>query len=421
MTRSSSTLTPDRQRPEAAAAPGPGTSPVRAWLAVIALSLGTFSFVTTETLPIGLLPSIGAGVDVSVGTAGFLVTGFAAVAAITAAPLTTLCGRVDRKWLLVGLLVMYVVGNLLATVASSYGALLSARVLVALAHGVFWSIAAAIAVRLVPERHAVRATALVLGGISLASVLGVPLGTMIGQRSGWHTAFAAVAAIGFVVLVAVLLLLPNLPAQGSGSLAALPRVLRNGRLRVAVAVTALVMIGHFLAFTYIAPYLEQITGISEGMVGVLLLVFGAAGFAGNFLAGAVVGRSVHGTLTGALVLMTVSLTLLWAFGDSQPAAITLLVLWGLAFAALPVGLQTWVLQLAKEESDAASSLYVAAFNGAIAVGSLAGGLLVDSAAGPRAVTAVAAALTVCALLTLLLSARGTRSRERVPSPTPTSG
>ncbi|MFD9517050.1 MFS transporter [Streptomyces sp. NPDC059979] len=417
MTQTSTTPAQDGQH---TVAPGPGASPLRAWLAVTALALGTFSFVTTETLPIGLLPSIGAGMDVSVGTAGFLVTGFAAVAAITAAPLTTLCGRIDRKWLLAGLLVLYVAGNLLAVIATSYGVLLGARVLVALAHGVFWSIAAAIAVRLVPERHAVRATALVLGGISLASVLGVPLGTMIGQRSGWHTSFAAVAAIGFVVLVAVLFLLPSLPAQGTGSLAALPRVLRNSRLRAAVAVTALVMIGHFLAFTYIAPYLEQVTGISEGMVGVLLLVFGAAGFAGNFVAGAVVGRSVHGTLVGALVLMTGSLALLWAFGDSRPAAITLLVLWGLAFAALPVGLQTWVLQLAKEESDAASSLYVAAFNGAVAVGALAGGLLVDSAAGPRAVTAVAAVLTACALLTLLLSARSARTHNPAPASTLTN-
>lgn len=275
MTQTSTTPAQDGRH---TVAPGPGVSPLRAWLAVTALALGTFSFVTTETLPIGLLPSIGAGMDVSVGTAGFLVTGFAAVAAITAAPLTTLCGRIDRKWLLAGLLVLYVAGNLLAVIATSYGVLLGARVLVALAHGVFWSIAAAIAVRLVPERHAVRATALVLGGISLASVLGVPLGTMIGQRSGWHTSFAAVAAIGFVVLVAVLFLLPSLPAQGTGSLAALPRVLRNSRMRAAVAVTALVMIGHFLAFTYITPYLEQVTDISEGMVGVLLLVFGAAGF-----------------------------------------------------------------------------------------------------------------------------------------------
>ncbi|MEU2516698.1 MFS transporter [Streptomyces syringium] len=415
MTQSTLTHAPETdsgiKRGANVAADPAGYSPLRAWLAVFALALGTFSFVTTETLPIGLLPSIGAGVDVSVGTAGFLVTGFAAVAAITAAPLTTLCGRVDRKWLLAALLVAYVIGNLLATVASSYAMLLVARIVVALAHGVFWSIAAAIAVRLVPERHAVRSTAIVLGGISLASVLGVPLGTMVGQHSGWHTAFAAVAAIGFVVLVAVLFLLPSLPAQGSGSLAALPRVLRNGRLRTAVAVTALVMIGHFLAFTYIAPYLEDITGISEGMVGVLLLVFGVAGFVGNFIAGAVVGRSVRATLLGALAVMTASLVLLWAFGDSKAAAVTLLIVWGLAFAALPVGLQTWVLELAKEESDAASSLYVAAFNGAIAIGSLVGGLIVDSSAGPRAVTAIGAALAACALLTLVLAGRGTRATE----------
>lgn len=118
--------------------------------------------------------------------------------------------------------------------------------------------------------------------------------------------------------------------------------------------------------------------------------------------------------------MTGSLALLWAFGDSRPAAITLLVLWGLAFAALPVGLQTWVLQLAKEEPDAASSLYVAAFNGAVAVGALAYGLLVDSAAGPRAVTAVAAVLTACALLTLLLTARSARTHNPAPARTLTN-
>jgi predicted MFS family arabinose efflux permease len=401
--------------PASARGPEPGArrqvSPFRAWLAVVALALGTFSFVTTELLPVGLLPSISSGIDVSVGTAGFLVTGFGLVAALTSAPLTVLCGRIDRKWLMTGLLVLYVVGNLLATVASSYALLLLARVLVALAHGVFWSIAAAIAVRLVPERHAVRATSITLGGISLATVLGVPLGTMLGQHAGWRTAFFGVATVGFIVVVVVLLTMPNLPARGSASLAALPKVLRHGPLRSAIAVTALVMIGHFLAFTYVAPYLEQVTGISESLISVLLLVFGAAGLIGNFVGGAVVGRSVRGALLSAIALMTVVMTLLWTLGTAPAAAIPLLVVWGLAYAAVPVGLQTWVLQLAKEEADAASSLYVAAFNGAIAVGSLIGGLVVDSDAGPRAVTGIAAVLIACAFLVLLLAGRGT-SAER---------
>lgn len=156
-----STSTPDA--PPGAAPQG---SVLRAWLAVAGLALGVFSFVTTETLPIGLLPSIADGTSVSLGTAGFLVTGFAALAAVTAAPLTALTGRVDRKWLLVALMVLYIAGNLMAAVVDGYALLLTARLIVALAHGVFWSIAVSIAVRLVPERHAVRATSVVLGGIS---------------------------------------------------------------------------------------------------------------------------------------------------------------------------------------------------------------------------------------------------------------
>ncbi|WP_406690581.1 MFS transporter [Saccharopolyspora sp. ID03-671] len=395
--------TPTSARSDAGEAPV--VSPVRAWTAVVALAFGVFSFVTAELVPVGLLPSIAGGVDVSVGTAGFLVTGFGLLAAVTAAPLTTLCGSIDRKVLMAGLLVFYVLGNVLASVAGSYAVLLLGRLVVALAHGVFWSIAAAIAVRLVPSRHAVRATSIVLSGISLAAVFGVPLDTVLGQHAGWRAAFLAVSAVGLLVLVALMLTMPNLPAQGHGRLGTLFRVLRNGRLRTAVAVTGLVMVGHFLAFTYITPFLETVTGIATGTVAVLLLVFGAAGIVGNFLGGALVNHTVRGALLGALGVMTVVMALLWAFGDFPGAAVTLVLLWGLAYAAIPVGLQTWILRLAKEESDAASSLYVAAFNGAIAVGSLIGGLIVDTPAGPRALVGIATALVAGALGVLLLSGR----------------
>lgn len=203
--------------PDGTSVDAPQRSALRGWLAVVGLALGVFSFVTTETLPIGLLPAIADGTSVSVGTAGFLVSGFAGVAAVTAAPLTALAGRVDRKWLLVGLMVVYIIGNLMAAVVSSYALLLTARIIVALAHGVFWSIAVSIAVRLVPERHAVRATSLVLGGISLASVAGTPLGTAVGQSAGWQVAFVCVGILGFLVLAATLLFMPALPGLGAAA------------------------------------------------------------------------------------------------------------------------------------------------------------------------------------------------------------
>ncbi|MFE0251230.1 MFS transporter [Streptomyces sp. NPDC059010] len=398
-----------RTAPESAP---PRESALRGWLAVAGLALGVFSFVTTETLPIGLLPAIADGTSVSVGTAGFLVTGFAAVAAATAAPLTALTGRMDRKWLLVTLMVFYVAGNLLAAVASTYSLLLVARIIVALAHGVFWSIAVAVAVRLVPERHAVRATSVVLGGISLASVAGTPLGTAIGQSTSWHVAFVCVGLLGMLVLAAALLFMPALPARGSANLGVLLQVLRHRALLAAIGVTTLVMSGHFLAFTYVTPYLEEITGVRSSLIGVLLLVFGVAGLVGNFAAGAVVGRALRGSLIGGSGLLAVVLAVMWAVGENTVLAVTMLVCWGVLYATLPVGLQTWVLQVVPEESEAASSWYVAAFNGAIGVGALIGGLLTD-ASGPRPTMLVAAAFAFGAAVLLVVSGRTSSPRSAV--------
>ncbi|MFE2880440.1 MFS transporter [Streptomyces roseus] len=402
--KSQSSTVPPVTAPRGPEAAAPPNSPWRSWLAVIGLALGVFSFVTTETLPIGLLPSIAEGTKVSLGSAGFLVTGFAVLAAVTAAPLTALTGRVDRKWLLVGLMVLYVAGNFMAAAVSGYALLLTARLIVALAHGVFWSIAVSIAVRLVPERHAVRATSVVLGGISLASVAGTPLGTAVGQSAGWHAAFVCVGFLGFLVLAASLLFMPALPAKGSGSLAALRHVLRHRPLRVAVGVTALIMSGHFLAFTYVAPFLEEVTGVRPSLVGALLLVFGAAGLAGNFAAGAVVGRALRTSVIGCTGLLAVVMGVMYAGGASGPLVITMLVCWGVLYAALPVALQTWVMRLVPEESEAASSLYVAAFNGAIGVGSFIGGLIID-ANGPRLAMIVAGAFALAAMLTTAVFGR----------------
>ncbi|MFE2553888.1 MFS transporter [Streptomyces sp. NPDC059355] len=396
VTSQSSTTPPVTEHPGPPAA-APPDSAWRSWLAVVGLALGVFSFVTTETLPIGLLPSIAEGTNVSLGSAGFLVTGFAVLAAATAAPLTALTGRVDRKWLLVALMVLYVAGNFMAAAVSGYGLLLTARLIVALAHGVFWSIAVSIAVRLVPERHAVRATSVVLGGISLASVAGTPLGTAVGQSAGWHAAFVCAGFLGFLVLAASLLFMPALPAKGNGSLAALLHVLRHRPLRVAVGVTALIMSGHFLAFTYVAPFLQEVTGVRASLIGALLLVFGAAGLAGNFAAGAVVGRALRTSIIACTGLLAVVMTVMYAGGAGAPLVITMLVCWGLLYAALPVALQTWVMRLVPEESEAASSLYVAAFNGAIGVGSFIGGLIIDSN-GPRLAMAVAGAFALAAML-----------------------
>lgn len=387
----------------------------RSWSAVWVLGLGTFLFVTTELLPIGLLPSIGSGFGVSIGVAGLLVSLYGGIAAVTAVPLTSLLGRLDRRWLLAGLLGVLIVGNLISAIAPNYVVLMLARMLIAFAHGVFWATTPAVGARLVDPRHAVRAIAVVLGGISVASVVGVPLGTAIGQTTDWRVAFLVLAGLGLLALIAVLALLPSLPPRNSGGLSAIPGLLRNGSFRIALFVAALTMMGHYLAYTYLTPYLEQIVGVSPGMVSVLLLVFGAAGIAGNFLAGGAVARSLQWSLLGGVGLLAASLLVMSVGGgQSQAVAIGLLVTWGLSYAALPVCLQTWVLRSAPHATDAASSLYVAVFNASIALGALTGSLAVESA-GVASVTWLGAALVGIGLLIVIAYGRQTDEEPSDPS------
>lgn len=388
---------------------GAETEP-QSWPAVWVLGLGTFLFVTTELLPVGLLPSIGEDVGVPISIAGLLVSLYGGIAAVTAAPLTALLARLDRRWLLAGLLVVLIVGNVVSALAPTYLVLLLSRMLIAFAHGVFWSTTPAAGMRLVAPKDGVRAIAVVLGGISVASVVGVPLGTAIGQATDWRVAFLVVAGLGVVTLVAVLLLLPSLPARNGGSLAAIPGLLRDRGFRVAIVVAALAMSGHYLAYTYLTPYLEEIVGISPALVSVFLLVFGVAGIAGNFLASGAITRNLRWSLLGGVGLLALSLLALSLGARSPVLAAVLLVSWGLSYAALPVCLQTWVLRSAPHATDAASSVYVAVFNASIALGALTGGIAVEWI-GIAAITWFGAVLVGLAFVAVAALGRTTAEQQ----------
>lgn len=388
---------------------GADTEP-QSWPAVWVLGLGTFLFVTTELLPVGLLPSIGADVGVPISIAGLLVSLYGGIAAVTAAPLTALLARLDRRWLLAGLLVVLIVGNVVSALAPTYLVLLLSRMLIAFAHGVFWSTTPAAGMRLVAPKDGVRAIAVVLGGISVASVVGVPLGTAIGQATDWRVAFLVVAGLGVVTLVAVLLLLPSLPARNGGSLAAIPGLLRDRGFRVAIVAAALAMSGHYLAYTYLTPYLEEVVGISPALVSVFLLVFGVAGIAGNFLASGAIIRNLRWSLLGGVGLLALSLLALSLGARSPVLAAVLLVSWGLSYAALPVCLQTWVLRSAPHATDAASSVYVAVFNASIALGALTGGIAVEWL-GIAAITWFGAVLVGLAFVAVAALGRTTAEQQ----------
>lgn len=374
-----------------------GPSPLRGWLAVLAVTLGIFSLMTSELLPVGLLTPVGDALDVSEGIAGLMVTIPGLVAAISAPLITVAAGRVDRRLVLALLIGLMGAANLASAFATDFAVVLVARFLIGVSVGGFWALAGGIALRLVPQRHVVRATAVIFSGVEAASVFGVPAGTFLGDLSGWRTAFGAVGILGLVALTAMLFLMPALPPQRTIGLADIPRVFRNhAGVRVGIALTFLIITGHFTAYTFLRPVLQS-DGVDGGSVGMLLLVFGIAGLCGNFVAGALVDRWLPHTVLGISVVLTVAMVAVAANGTTTFSAAGLLILWGLGYGAVPVTLQTWMFRSAPHAVEAASSLFVSAFNLSIALGALIGGIAVE-AISVDGVLWIGGALTVVAIL-----------------------
>ncbi|MEU3607284.1 MFS transporter [Streptomyces sp. NPDC035033] len=377
----------------------PGRSVLKGWLAVLAVTLGIFALMTSELLPVGLLTPIGSALDVSEGTAGLMVTVPGLVAAVSAPLVTVVTGKVDRRLVLAVLIGIVGAANLASAFATGFAVVLVARFLIGVSVGGFWALAGGIALRLVPERHVGRATAVIFGGVETASVLGVPAGTLIGDFSGWRTAFAAVGVLGLLSLACMVLLMPKVAPERTIGFADLPGVFRsNAAVRVGIAMTFLVITGHFTAYTFVRPVLLG-DGVDHRVISALLLAFGVAGICGNFLAGALIATWLRPTVLGIAVVLTGAMTLL-AVADAGPvAAGAVLVLWGLGYGAVPVTFQTWILVAAPDRTEAASSLYVSVFNLSIALGALLGGLAVDHVA-TTSVLWIGGGLTLLTVLVL---------------------
>lgn len=350
-------------------------------MALTALAASAFVYVTAETLPVGLLPEISRSLSVSEADVGLLLTSYAAVVALTTIPLTALTMHLPRHRLLARLVAVFTVSQLAASMAPTFLTLTLARLLCALAHGVFWSAIAPAAARLAPPGRAGRATSLVFLGNSLALVLGVPLGTALGQWAGWRAASAMLGLAGGLSTVALLLVLPALPASpaelasSTGSrMRAAATVIRAPAVAGVCAVTGLAVIGHFTAYTYIAP-LARRTGLAGSELTLLLLGYGALGLLGTVLVGRAVDRRPRPMAVGCLGLVLVALTVLAVTRASGPTVLAVLA-WGAGFTALPVCLQSAILRVAPHAQDAASAVYVVAFQIGIGGGALVGDRLV---------------------------------------------
>jgi predicted MFS family arabinose efflux permease len=307
-----------------------------------------------------------------------LLTSYAVVAGISTIPLTALTMRVPRHLLLAGTVAIFAVSQGLATFAPTFATLALARLLCALAHGVFWSVLAPVAARLAPAGRSGKATALVFLGNSLAIVLGVPLGTALGQWLGWRVAIGAMAIGGVLSVLALLRVLPPLPAlphdlaaRPAESLRAAIRVFGNRKVALLCGITAVIVVGHFAAYTYVAPLALRDGGLQGLALSALLLGFGAAGLLSNVLIGRHIDRRPGLLLAGVLGIMAVAVALLAARVGPVLTWICAL-LWGGTFTATPACLQATVLRVAPRARDAASALYVVAFQVGIGSGALLG-------------------------------------------------
>lgn len=349
----------------------------RPWLAVSAVGLATFSVVTTEMLPVGLLTSIAGSLGTSMGRAGLMISLPALLAALFAPLVVMAAGGMDRRRILCGLLALLVLANLASALAPSLIWLLAARVLVGFCMGGIWAIAGGLAARLVPQASMGLATSIIFGGVAAASVLGVPLGALIGDFAGWRWAFGGMAGFSALVLALHMAVLPALPATGSASLRQFSHQLANRRLQAGLALTLLLVAGHFMSFTFVRPLLLTVSGFDAQWMSALLLAYGIAGIVGNFLAGIIAARRTVPSLAAIALGLLLAPVLFLSVGDSPTGGGAVLLVWGLAYGGVSVGLMTWMMQAAPRAVEIATALYVGVFNIGIALGSWAGGQLVD--------------------------------------------
>ncbi|MCE6076821.1 MFS transporter [Agrobacterium vitis] len=377
-------------------------------LAIFALTIAAYAIGTTEFVIVGLLPTVANDLGITLSLAGLIVSVYALGVTFGAPILTVLTGKIERKPLLLGLMALFIVGNTVAALSPSYEVLLIARVIAAFAHGVFFSVGATIAADLVPENRRASAIAMMFMGLTVAIVTGVPIGTYIGQIFGWRATFWAVGALGVVALVAIAALLPNtLKKAPPASILDQVRVLGSGRLLLVFAMTALGYGGTFVAFTFLAPILQDVTGFSESSVSLILVLYGIAIAAGNIGGGKIANHNPVKALIGLFALQSMVLVI-FSFTAVSPVLtlITLAALGFLSFANVP-GLQLYVVQLAKERRpgavDVASALNIAAFNLGIAIGAWLGGLVVESPLGLASTPWVGAILVAAALVLTIWS------------------
>lgn len=375
-----------------------------AWMAVFSLAMGVFGLLTAEYLPASLLTLMANDLGVSEALAGQAVTVTAVVALFAGLLVPGLTRGIDRRWVLLGFSTLMVASNLLVAVSSSFAVLLLMRILLGIALGGFWSMAAAVAMRLVPSALLPRALSIIFSGIAIGTVVAVPLGSYLGGLYGWRSAFFAAAAVGLVTLAFQSLTLPRLAPRRPARLRTVFEVLQRPGIAIGMFGCVLVHSGHFAMFTYVRPFLEGTTGIGPQGLSLMLLGFGVANFVGTLLAGRLLERYPLATLVLMPALVGVAALALVLLPASVPGQAVLLAIWGLAFGGVPVAWSNWVASAVPDQAESAGGMVVASVQSAIATGAAAGGAMF-SLGGSAAVFVAAAVLMLLAALLIALRVR----------------
>lgn len=391
-------------------------------LALYALTVGAFGIGVTEFVIMGLLLELSRELDVTIAAAGLLISGYALGVTIGAPVLTTLTARWPRKRVLVGLMVIFVIGNAACALAPSYGWLMAARVLTALTHGTFFGVGAVVATGLVPEDRRASAIAIMFTGLTVATVLGVPFGTWLGQHYGWRSSFWAVTLVGVIALMVVVAFLPQERTQPeAANWRADLRAIARPPVLLGLLTTVLGYAGVFAVFTYIAPLLTEISGFNDNAVSPILFVFGGGLVVGNLLGGKLADRNLVRAILGTLATLAIVLVMMGFAFDSPIAAIVFTGLLGAAGFATVAPLQMWVLSKAEGAGQSlASSFNIGAFNLGNAIGAWAGGLVIDHGPGLALVPMMAALFPLLAITTALIAVKASKSAVLTLSCNPVS-
>lgn len=379
-------------------------------LGLVALAIGAFGIGLTEFVIMGLLPEVAASFAVSEAAAGWLISGYALAVVVGALLLTAATTQLPRKPVLLGLIVLFIIGNVVTAVAGDYGIAMIGRIIAALCHGAFFGIGSVVAATLVAPEKKAGAIAIMFTGLTAANVFGVPFGTFLGQQLGWRSTFWAISAIGVLAFIGIAALVPTLHSPEERiSVRSELRAFRSGQVWLSLVVTILAYGGMFGAFTYIAYTLTEVSGFATTTVPWLLVLFGAGLVLGNWLGGRLADRSIDGTLIAFIAALIVVMALFGLFAASPIATIiALFLMGGFGFGTVP-GLQSRIMNYAGQAPTLASGANIGAFNVGNALGAWAGGVGIAAGLGYTSPIWIGTIITVAGLIVMVIAAAAARS------------